>query len=190
VDILKKERVKTQKIKEITYVYIDKPYWDKTKKQNRHERDYIGKLGEDGRFIPNRKYLDRQNKAEGKNQETNAPVADRKFFGATHLMDCIGSKVGIAKDLKESFGEENANKIMSLVYFLVLESESSMYRFPKFAKTHKHPNGDVITSQRISDIFVGISENEKALFFKNRVKRCLKVASIIHNQETITEIKM
>ena len=69
MDILKEMGVKTQKIKEIEYVYIDKPYWDKEKKQNRHKREYIGKLSEGGEFIPNKKYLDRQNKAKGENEE-------------------------------------------------------------------------------------------------------------------------
>lgn len=196
VDILKKKGIKTQKIKEIVYVYIDKPYWDKSKKQNRHRREYIGKLSEGGEFIPNKKYLDRQNEEEGENKKTKALIADRKFFGATHLLDCIGEKVGIQKDLEEAFGKEISKKIMSLAYFLVLEGESSMYRFPKFAKTHQHPNTEIISSQRISDIFSGISENEKSLFFKNRTKRCLKneylaydTTSISSYSETMEQIK-
>ena len=55
-------------------------------------------------------------------------------------------------------------------HFLVLEGESSMYRFSKFAKTHKHPNVDVISSQRISELFSNISENEKALFLETELK--------------------
>ena len=54
MDILIQKGVKTQKIKETEYVYIDNPYWDKDKKQNRHKREYIGKLSEDGEFIPNK----------------------------------------------------------------------------------------------------------------------------------------
>ena len=57
MDILIQKGVKTQKIKETEYVYIDNPYWDKDKKQNRHKREYIGKLSEDGEFIPNKKYF-------------------------------------------------------------------------------------------------------------------------------------
>jgi hypothetical protein len=43
------------------YIYEKRPYWDKKKKGNRHGRNYIGKLGQDGEFIPNKKYLARQN---------------------------------------------------------------------------------------------------------------------------------
>lgn len=194
MDILKIKGVKAQDVKGTKYVYIDKPYWDKDKKQNRHTREYIGKLGVDGQFIANKKYLSRQNNDEV-NKET-PPIADRKFFGATHLLDCISEKVGIKSDLISSFGEETALKIMSLAYFLVLESESSMYRFPKFAKTHRHPYGEVISSQRISDIFARITENEKAKFFKSRAKRCLRdefltydTTSISSYSEMIEQIK-
>jgi len=59
----------TQTIKGVTYVYEDYPYWDKhvyedypywdkPRKQNRHRRVYLGKLGRDGSFIPNQKYLE------------------------------------------------------------------------------------------------------------------------------------
>ena len=56
MDILKEKGVKTQRIKGTVYVYIDKPYWDSSKKQNRHKRDYIGKLGANDEFIPNKNY--------------------------------------------------------------------------------------------------------------------------------------
>ena len=196
MDILIQKGVKTQKIKETEYVYIDNPYWDKDKKQNRHKREYIGKLSEDGEFIPNKKYLDRQNKEKGEDKHEKALIASRKFFGATHLLDCIGNKTGVKKDLEQAFGEDACKKILSLVYFLVLEGESSMYRFSKFAKTHKHPNVDVISSQRISELFSNISENEKALFFRNRIKKCLKneylaydTTSISSYSETMDQIK-
>jgi len=196
VDILKEKGIKTQRIKEIDYVYRDNPYWDKDKKQNRHRREYIGKLSDDGEFIPNQKYLDRQNKGKDENTEVKALIANRKFFGATHLLDCIGDTIGIKKDLENAFGGDTYKKILSLVYFLILEGESSMYRFPKFAKTHKHPNEEVISSQRISEIFSSISENEKTLFFKERIKRCLKneylaydTTSISSYSETMEQIK-
>ena len=98
--------------------------------------------------------------------------------------------------MEKAFGEDTCKKILSLVYFLVLEGESSMYRFPKFAKTHKHPNEEVISSQRISELFSNISENEKMLFFKNRTKKCLKneylaydTTSISSYSETMDQIK-
>jgi len=197
VDILSRSSVKTQLIKGVKYVYEDIPYWDRSKKQNRHKRKYIGKLDADGKFIYNRTYLGRQNKEKDVNKERRqASTAIRKFYGATHLLDCIGEKIGIHKDLKSAFGKEESKRIMSLAYFLVLEGESSMYRFSKFAKTHEHPIGEVISSQRISDIFAKITEDEKISFLKSRTKRCLEkeylaydTTSISSYSETMTQVK-
>ena len=59
MDILNKKGVRSQLIGGVRYVYEENPYWDK-KKQTRHSREYIGKLGVDGKFIPNKKYLSRK----------------------------------------------------------------------------------------------------------------------------------
>lgn len=185
MDNLKEKNAGTQEIKGTTYVFIDKPYWDKIKKQSRHKRDYIGKIGEDRNFIPNKKYLSRQNNERTETEKKTAPIATRKYFGATYLLDCIGKATGIENDLKVSFGNDY-KKILSLVYFLVLEGESSMYRFPKFAKTHYHPYGELIPSQRISDIFSNITENCKMKFFKERVKKCLKNEYLAYDTTSIS----
>ena len=95
-------------------------------------------------------------------------IANRAYFGATHLLDCIGNQINMTQDLTKVFGAKTARKIQSLSYFLVLKGESSMYRFDKFARTHTHPYGKSIPSQRISDIFASINERDKTLFFKLR----------------------
>jgi len=41
------------------------------------------------------------------------------------LLDCIGERTNLSRDLEKVFGKEISQKIMSLAYFLVLESESS-----------------------------------------------------------------
>jgi hypothetical protein len=42
--------------KGIKYVYFDYPYWDTDKGYGKHRRLYIGKLGENGEFLPNAYY--------------------------------------------------------------------------------------------------------------------------------------
>jgi hypothetical protein len=178
-------------------VYIDIPYWDKTKKQNRHYRDYIGKLGSDGGFIPNKKHLERQGQAAGK--ETVAEesrIACRNFYGAVRLLESIADKVGLKANLEQVFGVEKAAKLLSLSYFLVIDGESSMYRYEKFSKTHVTPYGKPIASQRVSEIFAGISENEKMGFFRLRAEKCLEneylaydTTSISPYSETMTQVK-
>jgi transposase len=160
-----------QKIKGTDYVYEDIPYWDKSKKQNRHRRCYIGKLGADGGFVPNKKYLARQSVVENGKDSRNLlqPIA-RTYFGATHLLDEIGRLTGVEADLKASF-PYNYKELMSLAYYLVLESDSPMYRFTRWSHDHKHPAGGEISSQRISEIMRDVSEKGRIHFFKRQAGR-------------------
>jgi transposase len=57
---------------------------------------------------------------------------------------------------------------MSLAYYLILESDSPMYRFSKWAQNHKHPFVADIPSQRISEIFSSVGEESKMNFFNSQ----------------------
>ena len=166
-----KQRVQT--ISGISYVYEDFPYWDADKKQMRHKREYIGKLNASGEFIPNKAYVARQKLNEVANQgvatKTEQP-AMRNYYGATYLLDAIGENTGIEEDLKAAFPDDYL-KLLSLAYYLILEDESPMYRFSKWARNHYHPFGNDLTSQRISELFASINEEGKMKFFKLQSKR-------------------
>lgn len=103
----KKRRIQT--IKGVPYVYEDHPYWDSEKKQMRHKRDYIGKIGANSEFIPNKSYATRQQLEKVMNQKNSSvpsPVARRTYYGATFLLDSIGNSSGIEADLKACFSED------------------------------------------------------------------------------------
>jgi transposase len=160
-----------QKIKDTNYVYEDIPYWDKSKKQNRHRRIYIGKLDAGGDFVPNKKYLARQSDLEKeKGSGVGSRLTARTYFGATHMLDEIGKLIGVEADLKASF-PGNYKELMSLAYYLILESDSPMYRFTRWSHDHRHPSGSEISSQRISEIMRGVSEEGKLRFFKRQAGR-------------------
>jgi len=160
-----------QIIKGVSYVYEDYPFWDKATKQNCHRREYIGKLGQDGEFIPNKKYLARQNEATKRGDVApSVTPACRSYFGATHLLDEISRSTGIQDDLRACF-PSTYRMWMSLAYYLVLESDSPMYRFSRWAFDHRHPWGEEIPSQRISDLLRGMSEHAKLEFFKRQSRR-------------------
>jgi transposase len=187
VNILDEKGIKTQLIKGVAYVYKDTPYWDSEKRQNRHRREYIGKIDEGGIFKPNKNYICCQLEKElsdGTNSKSS--FASRSYYGATFLLDCIGKTSGLINDLENIFGKTEAKKIISLAYFLVLENESSMYRFNKFAKTHCHPHGQTISSQRISELFASITEENKFSFFKLRANRCLKEEYLAYDTTSIS----
>jgi len=168
VKIKNNPTVRTQNIKGVDYVYEDIPYWDKNKKGNRHKRNYIGKLGRDGEFIPNAKYSVRQNEPVDKGDTVPALTpARRTYFGATHLLDEISRFTGIEEDLRICFPDDY-KMLMSLAYYLVLESDSPMYRFDRWSFDHWHPYGEAISSQRISELLRDIPEQAKLEFFKRQ----------------------
>jgi hypothetical protein len=163
---------RSQAINGVVYVYEDYAYWDKLKKQNRHRREYIGKLGGDGEFIPNKSYLKRQSQAAAKGDAASpgARPVSRMYFGATHLLDGISEVMGIREDLKAAF-PHSYKDMLSLAYYLALESDSPMYRFSRWGYDHTHPCGGKLTSQAISEIMRDIGETGKMEFFRRQVRR-------------------
>ena len=173
-------------IRGTSYVYVDSPYWNKEKKQNRHRREYIGKLGEDGGFVPNKKYVAHQgNAAAERDAVPTITPARRAYYGATYLLDGISNHIGIEEDLRICF-PDNYKMLMSLAYYLVLESDSPLYRFPRWAHDHPHPWGEAIPSQRISEALRNISEAAKLEFFKKQSRRRLEKEYLAYDTTSIS----
>ena len=89
------------------------------------------------------------------------------------MLDAIGDATGVEKDLKCCF-PDTYKQILSLTYYLVLEEANSMSRFTRWASMHHHPWSKDIPSQRISELFQSISEEEKQQFFRLQGKRRLE----------------
>ena len=166
----------TDKRSGITYAYRSVSYWDKEKKQSRAKRTLIGRVDSiTGKIVPtdgrNRK------KREGAVPEIRdlptPPRVHRSFYGATYLLDTIGEKLGITHDLQQCF-PDTYQQILSIVYYLILEDSSPLYRFEKWASLHKHPYAKPIASQRSSELFASITEEDKYRFFALQGKRRLE----------------
>jgi transposase len=153
----------TNKKTGVTYVYESTSYWDKEKQQSRAKRVCIGKLDpKTHKIIPTKK------KTTGKKALKPGPsafqTASRSFYGATYLFDQIGGQLGITQDLKTCF-PDTYKQILSIAYYLILEDTAPLSRFPRWASTHMHPHGEIISSQRSSDLFAGITEDARQRFF-------------------------
>jgi len=155
----------------ITYAYESVSTWDKEKKQSRSKRTLIGRLNEEtGEIVPTDGRM--------KGEKTPKPPAKTKkpaqharlFFGATYLLDSIGDKLGLTEDLRQCF-PDMYRQILSIVYYLILEDENPLYRFEKWGLLHKHPHGEDIPSQRSSEIFSEISEDNVQQFFRLQGRR-------------------
>lgn len=159
----------------ITYAYESISHWDKEKKQSRAKRTLIGRVVDvTGEIVPTR----------GKNRPTKGVVTNktakrgpvpstetsRKFYGATYLLDVLGQRLGLVSDLKQCF-PQSYTQIISLAYYLILEADSPLSRFSKWSSLHQHPYGQDIPSQRSSEIFASITEEDRYRFFRLQAAR-------------------
>lgn len=173
----------------ITYVYESDGYWDKDKQQARSQRKCIGKLDpETGEFIPSKKYLAEKELEDLKKRPPGpAPVTEsrRLFYGATHLLELIGERLGVNNDLQRCF-PESYDRIRSVAYYLIMEDRNSLSRFPKWGRTHFHPYGKELPSQRSSDLFASISEHAKQQFFRAQSSRRLEHEYLAYDTTSIS----
>ena len=161
----------------ITYVYESQARWDKEKKQSRSIRRLIGRLDDqtgevlqtDGRGRKGQELGTTAIPVKENRQEKRASVLthieDRRFCGATYLFDCIGEETGITADLRACF-PDTYKMILSVAYYLILEDHNPLSRFGKWQRFHTHPYGEDIPSQRSSELFAGIREEQKMKFFR------------------------
>jgi len=155
----------------ITYAYESISYWDKEKKQSRAKRKLIGRVNDKGEIIPTDGRGKRRKQKRDSNQDKNlsTPFANRKFYGATYLLDEIAKKLGLIDDLKKCF-MDSYKQILSIAYYLILQDCSPLYRFEKWSLLHKHPFDKDISSQESSKLFASITEDVKFRFLKEWVK--------------------
>jgi len=188
--------VKNKKNK-TTYVYESTAYWDKEKQQSRNTRVCIGKLV-DNVFVPNKQYRMQKELEQLRQGMPGASLPSesiRKFYGATYLLDRIGELHGISEDLQRCF-PDSSNQMLSLVYFLILEENNTISRFPRWAATHLLPYGGPIPTQRCSELFQLVTEEAKQQFFQLQVARrneqdylAFDISTISSFSETLNQVK-
>lgn len=175
----------------ITYVYDATYYWDKEKKQSRAHRKLIGKLdpktGEvvktDGRG--KRRGIAKSAISKSKKATVPAQMAERRFYGATYLLDQIGEHTGVIDDLKACF-PTSYKQMLSVVYYLILEGKAPLSRFWKWGKLHEHPYGKDIPLQKISELFQFITEDDKIRFLRLQCRRRVEEECWVYDATSIS----
>ena len=151
----------------VTYAYESTSYWDKDKQQSRSKRKLIGIVDpQTGEIKPTSRKARHENSAS----DMSWLGAKRTFYGATYLLDCIGKVTGVESDLQKCF-PHNYKQILSIAYYMIIEDKSPLSRFAKWCNLHTHPHGEIITSQRSSDLFASITESLRMQFMKLQAKR-------------------
>lgn len=176
----------TNKKTGITYAYKSISYWDKDKQQSRAQRRCIGRVDPETRkIVPTRKRTPPA--AEEKRKRGPVPITRtaRCFYGATYLFDRIGEVTGVTEDLKACF-PETYRQILSIAYYLILEDKNPLSRFPHWAALHRHPYGEIISSQRSSEIFASITEEARQRFFLRQGKRRVEREYLAYDSTSIS----
>jgi hypothetical protein len=183
----------------VTYAFENEAYWSKEKQQSRARRKPIGKVDPStGQIVPTRAYK-KTNAALRETSPKPGPVPmtkiQRCFYGATYLFDQIGAITGVEADLKACF-PRSYKKLLSLVYFLILEENNALSRFSHWQRFHIHPYGKDIPSQRSSELFQSIEEAERVAFFERQGRRRIEkeywafdITTISSYSETLSQVK-
>lgn len=170
----------------VTYVYESTGYWDKEKKQARNNRVCIGKLDpETNKIVPSKRLLTADKPKAARQGPVPSSECRRSFYGAVHLLDSIGEKLGVTEDLKRSF-PDSYKQILSIAYYLIMEDRNPMSRFPKWTLTHTHPFGREIPSQRSSELFGNIGEGGKQKFFQLQTSRRMEEEYLAYDTTSIS----
>lgn len=163
----------TNKKTGITYAYENQPFWDKEKRQSRARRKLIGRVDQQtGGIVATRKYQKREVADTFPAKPGPVPITSvsRRFFGAVWLLDEIGRITGIRDDLRSCF-PDSCRQILSIAYYLILEENNALSRFSHWERLHIHPFGRDIPSQRSSELFQEITEEQRMAFFTKQGKR-------------------
>ena len=152
----------------VTYVYEATSIWDKEKKQPRNQQVCIGKLDPvTGEFIPSK----RLNPIQAAIRDP-AVTATAVVVGPTLLLDKITMELELDKILKASFPQVY-RELLSMAYYITTRG-GPLSHCRAWSKSHAHPLGQELTSQRISEILRTLGTDGQKTFFKNWGQKVLE----------------
>lgn len=149
-----------QKVGKYIYVYEVESYWDKSKKQARQRRKFLGR-----KDLISGKIVD--TKAGNKNR-----VVKSLDFGNIYFLEEISKKIGITEILKDIMPKKY-KEILALIYYTISEKEA-YYLASKWSEiNYIDIKSEQISSQRISELLeeIGNSTEIKINFFRRWIER-------------------
>ena len=191
-----------------TYVYEDYSYWDKARGYSTHKRRSIGKLGDDGGIIYNKRHRERLAAQEAKGHQPHpdaspgAPEESREEplaveagagdlavsrtirIGQKMILDKVCSDTGIRKSLLDAFSTGETDAILALAYYTVCRGKAFSHSEDWLEARGYADLG--LTSQRISELLASISDDKQNAFFKSWMARQDKGDSLLFDITSIS----
>jgi len=141
------------------YVYSVESYWDKEKKAPRNRQTCLGRLDpETGEVIPSK----RKRKVAERAAAAPGVTVSSRVAGPSLVLDVLTRSCGIGKLLKKCFPADH-ELILSLVHYIVHKG-GALSRAEPWSASCLHPFGDVIASQRISELLRRLSADARERF--------------------------
>lgn len=143
----------------VTYVYSVESYWDKEKKAPRNRQICIGKLDKaTGEVIPTK----RKHKVIERAEAVPGVSASVRIAGPFMLLEKLAEETGLVGLVRRCFPEHH-EMMMSLVHFIVHKG-LPLSRSETWSTGHLHPMGGLLASQRISELLLKITEDDRQRF--------------------------
>jgi len=153
----------TNKKTGVTYVYEAVSYWDKEKQQPRNKQVCVGKLdSETGAFIPSKRLNPEQAAARDP-----AVTATAVIVGPSLLLNQVTQELALDRVLKKAFPKIH-EQILTMAYYLAIRG-GPLSHCESWSKSHDHPYGRTLTSQRISDLLKSLEEDGQKTFLSQGV---------------------
>lgn len=155
----------------VSYVYESVSYWDKEKQQARSNQVCIGKIDPvTGELIPSKRLQAKT--TEVAVPESGPSIATAAVVGPSLILDTVSERLGIAKIMKSVFPEFHG-QILTMAYYLAAHG-GPLSQCVSWTRTHEHPAGQPLESQRISEILGKISTGGKQTFMSAWMDRILE----------------
>lgn len=151
------------------YVYAVESYWDKEKKAPRNKQVCLGREDpETGEIIPSK----RRKKEIAAQAATTGVSVVSKVAGPNLILEKLTCSLGLGKLLAECFPEDYA-LMLSLVYYIAHKG-GALSRSGPWSSSCLHPFGDVMSSQRVSALLAGLSEDSRQRFLSLWLKHVVE----------------
>ena len=142
-----------------TYVYRVESYWDKEKKAPRNKQICLGRLDQEtGNVIPSK----RQHKVAERAVATPSITVTSRVAGSYLLLEKLTSSIKMENLLEKCFPDDY-KLILSLVHYIVHRG-GALSRAHTWSTGCLHPFGDVIPSQRVSELLSRLTEDSRQRF--------------------------
>ncbi len=145
------EKVKFNKKNSGIYVYhIFNSSYSKEKKYTTDKRVLIGKKIDDKTMHPNPRYFELYGNKNLVEEKEQREFSDTLSVGDTALLQSISDNIGLTTCLNQVYGEDNADMILNLATYHIIENSSVYQHYPVFAYKHPVLGHKVVTDSRIS----------------------------------------